>query len=121
MQVTRIRTSCSNRTATATTEARRKVYEAAQLTISYDHAGKRAKPHASPDPEVWSSVRVGGGLQPLTHSGPDPSGWTSQQPDQARRNIRPPHGVVFAQQDYLSPEGLVALGAMLGLEVALDA
>ena len=30
-------------------------------------------------------------------------------------------GVVFAQQDYLSPEGLVALGAMLGLEVDLDA
>ena len=30
-------------------------------------------------------------------------------------------GVVFAQQDYLSPEGLVALGAMLGLEVALEA
>ena len=30
-------------------------------------------------------------------------------------------GVVFAQQDYLSPEGLMALGAMLGLEVALDA
>jgi hypothetical protein len=30
-------------------------------------------------------------------------------------------GVVFAQQDYLSPEGLVALGAMLGLEVALAA
>lgn len=29
-------------------------------------------------------------------------------------------GVVFAQQDYLSPEGLVALGAMLGLEVALE-
>ena len=29
-------------------------------------------------------------------------------------------GVVFARQDYLSPEGLVALGAMLGLEVALD-
>ena len=29
-------------------------------------------------------------------------------------------GVVFAQQDYLSPEGLVALGAMLGVEVALD-
>ena len=28
-------------------------------------------------------------------------------------------GVVFAQQDYLSREGLVALGAMLGLEVAL--
>ena len=28
-------------------------------------------------------------------------------------------GVVFAQQDYVSPEGLVALGAMLGLEVAL--
>jgi len=30
-------------------------------------------------------------------------------------------GVVSAQQHYLSPEGLVALGAMLGLEVALDA
>jgi hypothetical protein len=29
-------------------------------------------------------------------------------------------GVVFAQQDYLSPEGLVALGAMLGLGVALN-
>ena len=29
-------------------------------------------------------------------------------------------GVVFAQQDYLSPGGLVALSAMLGLEVALD-
>ena len=29
-------------------------------------------------------------------------------------------GVVFAQQGYLSTEGLVALGAMLGLEVALD-
>jgi hypothetical protein len=29
-------------------------------------------------------------------------------------------GVVSAQQDYLSPEGLVALGAMLGLEVALE-
>ena len=30
-------------------------------------------------------------------------------------------GVVFAQQDYLSPEGLVALGALLGLKVAIDA
>jgi len=29
-------------------------------------------------------------------------------------------GVVFAQQDYVTPEGLVALGAMLGLEVALE-
>ena len=29
-------------------------------------------------------------------------------------------GLVFAKQDYLTPEGLVALGAMLGLEVALD-
>jgi len=29
-------------------------------------------------------------------------------------------GVVFAQQDYLSPEGLLALGAMLGLDVALQ-
>jgi len=26
----------------------------------------------------------------------------------------------MAEQDYLSPEGLVALGAMLGLDVALD-
>jgi hypothetical protein len=30
-------------------------------------------------------------------------------------------GVVFGQQDYLAPEGLMALGAMLGLQVALDA
>ena len=30
-------------------------------------------------------------------------------------------GLVFAQQDYLSPEGLVALGAMLGIEVVLGA
>lgn len=30
-------------------------------------------------------------------------------------------GVVFAQQDYLTPEGLIALGGLLGLEVALDA
>lgn len=29
-------------------------------------------------------------------------------------------GVVFAQQDYLSPEGLVALGAMIGVDVALE-
>ena len=29
-------------------------------------------------------------------------------------------GVVFAQQDFLSREGLVALGAMLELEVAID-
>ena len=29
-------------------------------------------------------------------------------------------GVVSATHDYVSPEGLVALGAMLGLEVALD-
>ena len=29
-------------------------------------------------------------------------------------------GVVFAQQDYLSPQGLVALGAMLGLDVDHD-
>jgi hypothetical protein len=30
-------------------------------------------------------------------------------------------GVVFARQDYLTPEGLVALGGLLGMEVALDA
>ena len=29
-------------------------------------------------------------------------------------------GVVYADQDYVSPEGLVALGAMLGVEVALE-
>jgi len=32
----------------------------------------------------------------------------------------PGAGVVFAQQDYHRPEGPVALGAMLGLEVALE-
>ena len=30
-------------------------------------------------------------------------------------------GVVFAQQDYLTPDGLIALGAMLGHEVAVEA
>jgi hypothetical protein len=29
-------------------------------------------------------------------------------------------GVVYAQQDYLTPEGLVELGALLGVEAALD-
>jgi hypothetical protein len=29
-------------------------------------------------------------------------------------------GVVSSQQDYLSPEGLVTLGALLGLQVALE-
>ena len=29
-------------------------------------------------------------------------------------------GVVYAQQDYLTPEGLVALGALLGVEAALE-
>ncbi len=53
----------------ASTEDRRKVYEAAQLSITYDHQGKRTKLHASPDPEVWSSVRVGGATQ-------TPSTWT---------------------------------------------
>lgn len=45
----------------ASTEDRRRVYEAAQLSITYDHSQKMAKLHASPDPDVWSSVRVGGG------------------------------------------------------------
>ncbi len=45
----------------ASSEDRRRVYEAAQLSITYDHEGKRARLHASPDPGVWSSVRVGGG------------------------------------------------------------
>ena len=44
----------------ASPEDRRRVYEAAQLSITYDHQAKRAKLHASPNPEVWSSVRVGG-------------------------------------------------------------
>ncbi|MGI9623960.1 MAG: hypothetical protein ACR2PK_14080, partial [Acidimicrobiales bacterium] len=29
-------------------------------------------------------------------------------------------GVVYAEQDYVSAEGLVALGAMLGLAVAIE-
>jgi len=40
--------------------ARRRGYETARLSITYDHPGKRAKLHTSPNPEVWSSVRVGG-------------------------------------------------------------
>ena len=32
-----------------------------QLSIIYDHHARRAKLQASPDPEVWSSARVGGG------------------------------------------------------------
>jgi len=50
----------------ASTEDRRRVYEAAQLSITYDHQGKRAKLHASPDPEVWSSVHVGGAITTLS-------------------------------------------------------
>jgi hypothetical protein len=30
-------------------------------------------------------------------------------------------GVVFTQRDYLTPDGLVALGAMLGMDVTLEA
>jgi hypothetical protein len=29
-------------------------------------------------------------------------------------------GLVFAEQDYVTPEGLVALGTMLGIEAALE-
>ena len=47
----------------ANAEDRRKVYEAANLTITYDHNRKTAKLHASPNPGPWSSVRVGGGLE----------------------------------------------------------
>jgi len=43
----------------ASSEDRRRVYEAAQLSITYDHDRKRANLRASPDPGVWSSVRVG--------------------------------------------------------------
>ena len=50
----------------ASSEDRRRVQEAAQLSITYDHEGKRAKLHASPDPGVWSSVRVGGASRTLT-------------------------------------------------------
>ena len=45
----------------ATPEDRSRVYQAANLNISYDHANKKAKLHASPDPEAWSYKRVGGG------------------------------------------------------------
>lgn len=34
----------------ANAEDRRKVYEAANLTITYDHSRKTAKPHACPNP-----------------------------------------------------------------------
>jgi hypothetical protein len=36
------------------------------------------------------------------------------------RNALREAGAVFAQQDYVTPEGLVALGGLLGLEVALE-
>ena len=45
----------------ASPKDRRKIYEAAQLTVIYDHSQKTAKLHASPNSEMWSSVRVGGG------------------------------------------------------------
>ncbi|MGI9616240.1 MAG: hypothetical protein ACR2QO_25215 [Acidimicrobiales bacterium] len=41
--------------------------------------------------------------------------WATGLADALRRA-----GVVRAEQDYVSPEGLVALGALLGLEVARD-
>ena len=46
---------------TADPQDRQRVYQATQLTITYDHANRRAKLHASPNPEAWSTVRVGGG------------------------------------------------------------
>lgn len=45
----------------ASVEDRRRIYEAAQLTIIYDHEGRRAKLRTRPHPGVWSSERVGGG------------------------------------------------------------
>ena len=36
------------------------------------------------------------------------------------RNALQDAGLVFAKQDYLAPSGLVALGEMLGLEVAME-
>jgi hypothetical protein len=44
----------------ATTEDLRKIYEAAQLSITYDHSRKMAKLHSSPGSGMWSSVCVGG-------------------------------------------------------------
>lgn len=47
----------------ATPEDRRRVYEAAQLTILYDHENRRAKIRTAPAASggAWSSERVGGG------------------------------------------------------------
>ncbi len=45
----------------AITEDRRQVYEAAQLSITYDHQRKTSETPRIPESGVWSSVRVGGG------------------------------------------------------------
>ena len=45
----------------ATPDDRRRIYEAAQLSIVYDHDNRRAKLRTAPYPGVWSSERVGGG------------------------------------------------------------
>jgi DNA invertase Pin-like site-specific DNA recombinase len=58
----------------ATPDDRRHVYEAAQLTITYDHTNRRAKLRAAPYPQVWSSERVGGGSLTLSTRAP----WTAE-------------------------------------------
>ena len=45
----------------ASPDDRKRVYEAAQLTITYDHENRRAKLSVAPEPEPWSYERVGGG------------------------------------------------------------
>jgi hypothetical protein len=53
----------------ATTEDRRRIYEAAQLSIVYDHENRRAELRTAPYPGVWSSERVGGGTcTPTPHT-----------------------------------------------------
>lgn len=46
---------------TADTADRRRIYEAARLTVIYDHERRRAKLQTAPYPGVWSPERVGGG------------------------------------------------------------
>jgi DNA invertase Pin-like site-specific DNA recombinase len=57
----------------ATPDDRRRIYEAAQLSIEYDHDNRRAKLRTAPYPGVWSSERVGGAsCTPTPHT---ESGW----------------------------------------------
>jgi len=49
------------------TEDRRRVYQAAQLSITYDHEGKRAKLHAPPDPGCGVPYVSEGRHKPQVH------------------------------------------------------